>query len=83
MLVAETVPAANPPQMRTGKMTRFLLVEDSSRLQVLLGESLRGADYPLDVVGTVAEARAAMADVNYDLLIVGLGQRGRSPGKPG
>jgi two-component system, OmpR family, response regulator len=54
-------------------MTRLLLVEDSKRLQALLGESLRGADYPLDVVGTVGEAHAAMADVAYDLLIVDLG----------
>lgn len=40
---------------------------------MLLGESLRGADYPVDVVGTAAEARAAMAEVRYDLLIIDLG----------
>ena|SRR5215831_1657784 len=54
-------------------MTRLLLVEDSVRLQALLGESLRGADYPLDVVGTAAEARAALAEVTYDILIIDLG----------
>ena len=54
-------------------MSRLLLVEDSVRLQELLGESLRGADYPVDVVGTLGEAHVATATVNYDLLIVDLG----------
>jgi DNA-binding response OmpR family regulator len=54
-------------------MSRLLLVEDSVRLQELLGESLRGADYPVDVVGTLSEAHVAAATVNYDLLIVDLG----------
>jgi len=35
--------------------------------------SLRGACYPLDVVGTVAEARAAMTQIGYALLIIDLG----------
>ena len=48
-------------------------MEDSIRLQALLSESLRRADYPVDVVGTAAEARAATAGVNYDLLIIDLG----------
>ena len=52
-------------------MTRLLLVEDSIRLQALLSESLRGAAYPLDVVGTAAEARAAMAEVTF-LTITGV-----------
>lgn len=54
-------------------MTRLLLAEDSVRLQELLAESLRSADYPVDVVGTAAEARAAIAEINYELLIVDLG----------
>jgi two-component system, OmpR family, response regulator len=54
-------------------MTRLLLVEDSARLQALLTESLRGAEYPVDVVGTAAEARAALAEVTYDVVIVDLG----------
>jgi len=54
-------------------MTRLLLVEDSIRLQALLSDSLRGADYPLDVVGTMAEARAATAGVSYALQIIDLG----------
>ena len=52
---------------------RLLLVEDSVRLRVLLGENLRGAGYSLDSVGTAAEARAAAAVVAYDLIIVDLG----------
>ena len=52
---------------------RLLLVEDSLRLRELLGENLRAADYPLDTVGTAAEARAAAAVVRYDLFIIDLG----------
>ena len=58
---------------RGTEMTRLLLVEDSIRLQALLSDSLRGADYPLDVVGTMAEARAATAEVSYALQIIDLG----------
>src|SRR5262245_6474255 len=52
---------------------RLLLIEDSARLRELLTESLRGADFPVDSVGTAAEARSAMAVVSYDLFIVDLG----------
>jgi len=52
---------------------RLLLVEDSTRLRELLGENLRDADYPLDAVGTAAEARAATAVVEYDLFVIDLG----------
>jgi len=52
---------------------RLLLVEDSARLRELLSESLRGADYPLDIVGTASEFRAAIGLTDYDLLIVDLG----------
>ena len=52
---------------------RLLLVEDSARLRELLSESLRGADYPLDVAGTARDFRAAIASAEYDLLIIDLG----------
>ena len=52
---------------------RLLLVEDSDRLQELLGETLRQAGYGLDVVGTVAGMLESAATVSYDLLIVDLG----------
>jgi CheY-like chemotaxis protein len=52
---------------------RLLLVEDSDRLQELLGETLRQAGYGLDVVGTVAGMLESAATVPYDLLIVDLG----------
>src|SRR5262245_24858433 len=52
---------------------KLLLVEDSPRLQELLGESLRNADYVVDIVETVADARAAAAAVHYDLSIIDLG----------
>lgn len=52
---------------------RLLLVEDSGRLQELLGETLRQAGYSLDVVGTVAGLLESASLVPYDLLIVDLG----------
>ncbi len=52
---------------------RLLLVEDSGRLQELLGETLRQAGYGLDLVGTVADMLESAASIPYDLLIVDLG----------
>ncbi len=52
---------------------RLLLVEDSARLQHLVGEVLREGGYFLDAVGNVADAEAALASVVYDLVIVDLG----------
>ena len=52
---------------------RFLLVEDSERLQELLSESLKNAGYMLDVVATVADLFSSVAAVTYDLLIIDLG----------
>ena len=52
---------------------RLLLVEDSVRLQELLGERLRGADYSLDMVETARDARAAAEAVQYALYIIDLG----------
>ena len=52
---------------------RLLLVEDSGRLQELLGETLRQAGYGLDLAGTVADMLECAASVPYDLLIVDLG----------
>lgn len=52
---------------------RLLLVEDSDRLQELLGETLRQAGYGLDIASTVAGMLESAALVPYDLLIVDLG----------
>ena len=52
---------------------RLLLVEDSVRLQELLRDSVRDADYSLDIVGTAADARVAAASVQYALFIIDLG----------
>ncbi len=51
---------------------RLLLAEDSARLQELLSESLKGAGYRLDVVGSAAELVGSSRSVNYDLIIVDL-----------
>jgi DNA-binding response OmpR family regulator len=51
---------------------RILLVEDSARLQALIGETLRAADYLLDIVATVAESRSASRQIPYDLFIIDL-----------
>ena len=50
----------------------ILLVEDNLRLQELIEQALRGAGYRVDVASTVAELLAAVASVQYDLLIVDL-----------
>lgn len=52
---------------------RLLLIEDSTRLQELLGETLRDAGYRLDVGATVAELKNLAHSVAYDLVIVDLG----------
>lgn len=52
---------------------RLLLVEDSARLQHLLGESLRDANYPVDIVGSAGEFWAAARSVNFDIFIIDLG----------
>lgn len=52
---------------------RLLLVEDSKRLQELLGESLSSAGYKLDAASTIAELNSMRAAVNYDLVIIDLG----------
>ena len=52
---------------------RLLLVEDNPRLQSLLVETLNGAGYGLDAVGTIADLFASAAVVEYDLVIVDLG----------
>jgi DNA-binding response OmpR family regulator len=52
---------------------RLLLVEDSVRLQELLGDALNRAGYGLDAVGTIAELLNAAASIRYDLIIIDLG----------
>lgn len=56
-----------------GDRMRFLLAEDSQRLQTLLAATLHRAGYGIDVVGTVADFLASIACVRYDLGIVDLG----------
>jgi two-component system response regulator TctD len=52
---------------------RLLLVEDSTRLQELLSESLSRAGYGLDAVASVAGLFSSIAAVRYDLVIIDLG----------
>jgi len=52
---------------------RILLVEDSPRLRELLIETIHKAQWRVDGVETVADARAAIAVAPYDLLLVDLG----------
>lgn len=52
---------------------RILLVEDSPRLRELLIETIHKAEWRVDAVNTVANARAAIAVAPYDLLLVDLG----------
>lgn len=52
---------------------RLLLVEDSTRLAALLGEAVREAGWRLDAVNTLAEAEAAIAATDFDLILLDLG----------
>ncbi|MFB2552769.1 response regulator [Ensifer soli] len=52
---------------------RILLVEDSVRLRELLLEAVRDAGYRIDAFGTAGEARAALQEIDYDLLLLDLG----------
>lgn len=46
---------------------RLLLLEDSSRLRDLLGETLREAGYSLEVIASASAFQKAIDDVRYDL----------------
>ncbi|ADH90465.1 two component transcriptional regulator, winged helix family [Ancylobacter novellus DSM 506] len=52
---------------------RLLLVEDSPRLRELVGETIRGAGWRFDAVGSASEADAALASTRYDLILLDLG----------
>src|SRR3546814_13721355 len=51
---------------------RILIVEDEDRLRELVGRSLERAGFAADAVGTVDEARAAIATTSYDAIILDL-----------
>jgi DNA-binding response OmpR family regulator len=51
----------------------LLLVEDSARLRVLVGETIRAAGWRLDTVGCRADAEEALATTRYDLVLLDLG----------
>ncbi|MCB8836592.1 response regulator transcription factor [Aurantimonas sp. VKM B-3413] len=52
---------------------RLLLVEDSDRLTELLKESVHGAGWRIDAVGSLEDARNALASGEHDLLVLDLG----------
>ena len=52
---------------------RLLLVEDSPRHTELLGEAVHEAGWRLDAVGTLADAEAAVASGEHDLILLDLG----------
>jgi two-component system response regulator QseB len=51
---------------------RILLVEDNSRLRVLLTEVLRGAGYRVDAFASVTDLLNAAKAICYDLLVTDL-----------
>lgn len=52
---------------------RLLLIEDSARLRALVTEAVRAAGWRVDSVAGVAEAEAAVATTQYDVLLLDLG----------
>ena len=56
-----------------GTGMRILLVEDNERLSALLTTGLGSAGFEADVVGSVAEAEAALATKQYPVIVLDLG----------
>jgi two-component system, OmpR family, response regulator len=52
---------------------RLILVEDSERLQALLGEAVHDAGWGLDCFDDIATAQEAAATIDYDLALIDLG----------
>lgn len=52
---------------------RLLLIEDAARLRELLIENVHAAGWRIDAFGSCAEAEAAVASADYDLLLIDLG----------
>lgn len=52
---------------------RLMLVEDSERLQALLGEAIRDVGWGLDSFHDIATAEEAAATIDYDLALIDLG----------
>ncbi len=52
---------------------RLLLIEDSPRLRELISETIREEGWRIDGFETAGEGRAALATVEYDLLLLDLG----------
>ncbi|HCD84326.1 response regulator transcription factor [Rhizobium pusense] len=52
---------------------RVLLIEDSARLRELVSEAVRDAGWKIDAFATAELGRSALADRDYDLLLLDLG----------
>ena len=52
---------------------RILLVEDNDRLAELIGKGLRAGGFAVDSFPTLADAEAALASVDYQVVILDLG----------
>ena len=52
---------------------RILLVEDSARLRELVSETVRDAGWKIDAFATAELGRSALADRDYDLILLDLG----------
>lgn len=52
---------------------RILLIEDSARLRDLICEAIREIGWKIDAFETAGDGRSALADAEYDLLLLDLG----------
>lgn len=52
---------------------RLLLVEDNERLAILLQQALGPAGFDVDVLGTAGEAKIALREDRFDLVVLDLG----------
>jgi DNA-binding response OmpR family regulator len=52
---------------------RLLVIEDETRLSVILRSKLGDAGFTVDIAGSAADAKAALELINYDVAILDLG----------
>ena len=69
-MTAPTHPAAGPAHSPADDAAHLLVVDDDRRIRVLLSRFLLGEGYRVSTAETAADARAKLAGLTFDLLIL-------------
>ncbi len=70
--------APRPPQTPADDAPHLLLVDDDRRIRDLLSRFLRGEGYRVTTAGSASDARAKLAGLHFDLLILDVMMPGES-----